>query len=196
VQLGKRAATDYACNTLAIVFVEILCVPLIEEAFVGAEVKIGEMYLARVVAKADATDAEAMQVGVISAHGDLQGMMEISDGAVAAHQEPAPDQGRDLTQPHVELINFNDGGRLAHGIASLPRLTAMASQHNCRQPPLCDGLQVDWRLEDQIRQALYPLELATGAVITVHAYSREAWDSPLYRAMPFTQHVERDGIVL
>ena len=58
-----------------------------------------------------------------------------------------------------------------------------------------DG-EVDWRLEDQIRQRLYPLELATGAVLTVHAYSRTVWDSPLYRAMPFTQHVERDGIVL
>jgi uncharacterized protein len=60
---------------------------------------------------------------------------------------------------------------------------------------LVDG-EVDWMLEDQIRQRLYPLELATGAVLTVHAYSRRAWDSPLYRAMPFTQHVERDGIVL
>ena len=54
----------------------------------------------------------------------------------------------------------------------------------------------DWRLEDQIRQRLYPLELATGAVLTVHAYSRRTWDSPLYRAMPFTQHVERDGVIL
>jgi predicted nucleotidyltransferase len=26
--------------------------------------------------------------------------------------------------------------------------------------------EVDWRLEDQIRQRLYPLELATGAVLT------------------------------
>jgi predicted nucleotidyltransferase len=60
---------------------------------------------------------------------------------------------------------------------------------------LVDG-KVDWILEDQIRQCLYPLELATGAVLTVHAYSRRAWDSPLYRAMPFMQHVERDGIVL
>jgi hypothetical protein len=34
------------------------------------------------------------------------------------------------------------GGRLAHGIASLPRLTAMYSQHTCRQPPLCDGLLI------------------------------------------------------
>jgi len=56
--------------------------------------------------------------------------------------------------------------------------------------------EVDWRLEDQVRRGLYPLELATGAVITVHAYSRRVWDSPLYRAMPFTQHIERDGIVL
>ncbi len=60
---------------------------------------------------------------------------------------------------------------------------------------LVDG-EVDWRLEDHIRQSLYPLELATSAVLTVHAYSRQAWDSPLYRAMPFIQHVERDGIVL
>jgi predicted nucleotidyltransferase len=36
--------------------------------------------------------------------------------------------------------------------------------------------EVDWRLEDQIRQSLYPLELATGAVITVHAYRRGVWD--------------------
>jgi predicted nucleotidyltransferase len=56
--------------------------------------------------------------------------------------------------------------------------------------------EVDWILEDQIRQRLYPLELATGAVLTVHAYSRRTWDSPLYRAMPFTQRVEQDGIVL
>jgi len=60
---------------------------------------------------------------------------------------------------------------------------------------LVDG-EVDWKLEDQIRQCLYPLELATGAVLTVHAYSRMTWDSRLYRAMPFTQYVERDGVVL
>src|SRR5262245_8520250 len=53
-----------------------------------------------------------------------------------------------------------------------------------------------WRLEDQIRQGLYPLELVTGAVLTVQTYSRTAWDSPLYRAMPFIQHVEWDSIVL
>jgi hypothetical protein len=75
----------------------------IEEAFVRAKVKVSQVYRVRIVAKADATDAadavvfapdtEAMQVGVIPAQGDLQGMMQISDGAVAAHQQPAPDQG-------------------------------------------------------------------------------------------------------
>src|SRR5437764_4488643 len=56
--------------------------------------------------------------------------------------------------------------------------------------------EVDWVREDLIRQRLYPLELATGAVLTVYAYSRRTWDSPVYRAMPFTQHVEQDGVVL
>ena len=50
-----------------------------------------------------------MQMGVIPAHGDLQGIMEVGDGAVAAHQEPAPDQRRDLAQPDVELIDFYNG---------------------------------------------------------------------------------------
>lgn len=87
----------------------------IKEAFVVAEVKVGELYLARIVVKAYATDAaqaivfptdaKAMQVGIIPAQGDLRSMMEISDGAVTAHQEQTPDQGRDLAQPHVELID-------------------------------------------------------------------------------------------
>ena len=60
---------------------------------------------------------------------------------------------------------------------------------------LVDG-PVDWQLEDQIRQRLYGLELETGAVVTINAYNRSDWCSPLYRAMPFTQNVEREGIVL
>jgi hypothetical protein len=101
-----------------------------------------------------------MQVGVIPAHGDLQGMMKIGDGAVAAHQNPAPDQRCDLTQPDVELIDFNDGGRLAHGIASLPRLTTMSSQRICRQPPLCDGLQVADIETADLGRAHYDMALA------------------------------------
>ena len=51
-------------------------------------------------------------------------------------------------------------------------------------------------LEDRIRANLYPLELETGAVITLIAYSREDWDSPRYRSMPLHKAVEREGVVL
>ena len=55
---------------------------------------------------------------------------------------------------------------------------------------------VDMALEDRIRAQVYPLELETGAVITLMVYSRDQWDSPLYRATPFHRNVEREGVLL
>lgn len=55
---------------------------------------------------------------------------------------------------------------------------------------------VDWALEDRIRQHLYALELESGAVLTVTAYNRSDWRSPLYRAMPFNRNIEQEGIML
>jgi uncharacterized protein len=55
---------------------------------------------------------------------------------------------------------------------------------------------VDCRLEDRIRQRLYGLELESGAALSVSAYNRSDWYSPLYRAMPFNQNVEKEGMVL
>lgn len=60
---------------------------------------------------------------------------------------------------------------------------------------VADG-SVNMVLEDRIRANLYPLELETGAVITLIVYSREDWDSPLYRAMPLHRAVEREGVLL
>jgi predicted nucleotidyltransferase len=60
---------------------------------------------------------------------------------------------------------------------------------------LIDG-PVDWRLEDCIRQRLYSLELESGVALSISAYSPSDWYSPLYRAMPFNQNVEKEGIVL
>ena len=50
--------------------------------------------------------------------------------------------------------------------------------------------------EDTFRQALYPIELETGAVITVILVNREQWQTSLYQAMPLHQNVQRDGIRL
>jgi predicted nucleotidyltransferase len=50
--------------------------------------------------------------------------------------------------------------------------------------------------EDTFRHALYPIELDTGAVITVILISRQRWQTSLYRAMPLHQNVTREGIKL
>ena len=54
----------------------------------------------------------------------------------------------------------------------------------------------DLKQEDLFRRQLFPIELETGAVLTVNIYSRRKWNSTLYRAMPFHQNVERDGVIL
>jgi len=50
--------------------------------------------------------------------------------------------------------------------------------------------------EDIICRQLYPIELETGKVLLAMVYSREQWDAPLYRAMPFHKNVERDGVLV
>jgi hypothetical protein len=51
-------------------------------------------------------------------------------------------------------------------------------------------------LEQKIRSNIYPLELDSGAVLTLFVYSRQQWDTPLYRAMPFHENVDREGVLL
>ena len=50
-------------------------------------------------------------------------------------------------------------------------------------------------LKDRILASVYPLELETGAMLTLITYNRRQWDSPPYREMPFHQNVERDGVI-
>lgn len=56
--------------------------------------------------------------------------------------------------------------------------------------------RVDWRTEHRIIEKLFPLELETGAVFSVLAYSEEEWSSPLRRDMPLAQNVRREGIMI
>ena len=50
--------------------------------------------------------------------------------------------------------------------------------------------------EDAVRHRLYDLELAADVVLSTLIYSRDRWDSPLYRSLPFHANVERDGVTL
>ena len=60
---------------------------------------------------------------------------------------------------------------------------------------LVDGL-VDSARKSAIRHQLYEVEWTLGEVLTSTIYSRQDWNSPLYRAMPFHQNVDRDGLLL
>jgi predicted nucleotidyltransferase len=60
---------------------------------------------------------------------------------------------------------------------------------------LVDGPVSDARA-DAIRHRLYEVEWESEEVLCAVVRSREEWHSPLYRAMPFHQNVERDGIPL
>jgi len=51
-------------------------------------------------------------------------------------------------------------------------------------------------LHEQLISSIYPLELETGAVLTLSIHDRDRWDSRLYRAMPFHENVDREGVLL
>lgn len=54
----------------------------------------------------------------------------------------------------------------------------------------------DIALDTKFVEHIFPLELDSGAVLTLMSYSRQQWDTPLYRAMPFHKNVDREGVVL
>jgi predicted nucleotidyltransferase len=55
---------------------------------------------------------------------------------------------------------------------------------------------VNTALKEQLISCIYPLELESGAVLTLMAYSRDRWNSELCQAMPFRENVEREGVLL
>ena len=55
-----------------------------------------------------------MEVEVGPAEGDLDGVMEGGQRAVAADQEPPPDHGADLPDPDMEQVDLGNG-LIGHG---------------------------------------------------------------------------------
>ncbi len=56
---------------------------------------------------------------------------------------------------------------------------------------LVDG-SVSEERTDRIRDRLYDIELESGAVLSSIVRSRDEWESPRYRSLPFHQRVEQD----
>jgi predicted nucleotidyltransferase len=53
--------------------------------------------------------------------------------------------------------------------------------------------QTDLDLEDKLRAAIFNFQLEYDILLSVFAYNRSQWNSPLYRAMPFHKNIEREG---
>jgi uncharacterized protein len=58
---------------------------------------------------------------------------------------------------------------------------------------LVDGPLNEDRI-DRVRHSLYEVEWESGEVISSIVRNRDEWNSELYRAMPFYQRVEKEGI--
>jgi predicted nucleotidyltransferase len=53
----------------------------------------------------------------------------------------------------------------------------------------------DVSLHKQLISRISPLE-DNGAVLTLSIHNRDLWNSKLYRAMPFHENVDREGVLL
>ncbi|MFB0524613.1 MAG: nucleotidyltransferase domain-containing protein [Phycisphaerae bacterium] len=54
----------------------------------------------------------------------------------------------------------------------------------------------DIPVHEKMISSIFPLELDTGAVLTLIIYNRQQWDSTLYRAMPLHKNIDREGVLL
>jgi hypothetical protein len=101
-------------------------VVFVQESLVDAEFAVAEANLARIGGEADSTasadpvilavDVEPMEVQVTPVESNLQGVMEVGDGAVRADQQPPPDHRADAPNPGVELTDL-DAARFFHNTA-------------------------------------------------------------------------------
>ena len=54
----------------------------------------------------------------------------------------------------------------------------------------------DIPVHEKMIESIYPLELDSGAVLTLAIYNRQQWDMPLYRAMPLHKNIDTEGVLL
>lgn len=53
-----------------------------------------------------------------------------------------------------------------------------------------------WQEENEYINWIFDLEMEIGEVISVRHWSKEQWNSDLYKAMPLHQNISREGIWL
>src|SRR5262249_20751905 len=107
-----------------LVLPEVPEVILVQESFSEPEMKVRKPDLVRVIGKPHAprlrnavtlaTDNELVQVIAFPAHHNLEDIVQIGNGAIAADQKAPPDERTDFPPPDMELVDFGMGCRWAH----------------------------------------------------------------------------------
>ena len=54
----------------------------------------------------------------------------------------------------------------------------------------------DIPVHEKMIESIYPLELDTGAVLTLIIYNRKQWNTPLYRVIPLHKNIDSEGVLL
>src|SRR5579872_5291487 len=118
----------------------------INPAFFAAEMEVTESHLMRIVAEAYAAglpdpirlapNEKLVQMFISPAKGNLERVMELGNGVVAAHQEATPYLGTDFADPDTQLIDLHRLLCAAHAFPLLPYLPTQsisASAHEGKQ---------------------------------------------------------------
>lgn len=111
------------------------------------------------------------------------------------------DQLKTLTQKEKNLlIRCKDA---IHKVDSTARVILYGSRARNQEQPESDydllvliNGSANLEREDMFRRQLFNIEIETGYVFTVIVYSWQDWDTSVYRAMPFYQNIEKDGVIL
>jgi predicted nucleotidyltransferase len=51
-------------------------------------------------------------------------------------------------------------------------------------------------VEERARGALFPLEVETGAILTIIVYNRQEWNTEFHRQMPLHENIDQEGVSL
>jgi predicted nucleotidyltransferase len=76
------------------------------------------------------------------------------------------------------------------------RARAEAGEHSDYDILVLTNGPADIPVHEKMIESIYPLELDTGAVLSLAIHNKQQWDTPLYRAMPFHKNVDREGVLL
>ncbi len=87
-------------------------------------------------------------------------------------------------EPNAEVILYGSAARGEHGPESDYDVLVLVDRR----------LSVEE--EDEIDAAVYEVELARGAVLSVMFYATGEWGSALVLATPYRRNIEREGVAL